>query len=59
LSGTARLARAAAINELASKLAQPLEEIFERQLKPRLETLPTRKQRAAAEGSPETQPPRP
>jgi len=59
LSGTARLARAAAINELASKLAQPLEEIFERQLKPRLETLPTRKQRAAAEGSPETQPRRP
>ena len=59
LSGTERLARAAAINELAGKLARPLEEIFERQLKPRLETLPTRKQRAAAEGSPATQPGRP
>jgi hypothetical protein len=59
LSGTERLARAAAINELAGKLARPLEEIFERQLKPRLETLPTRKQRAAAEGTPDTQPGRP
>jgi hypothetical protein len=47
-----------AIRQERAKLRQPLDEIFERQLKPRLEKLPTRAQRAAAEGDepPATQP---
>ncbi len=36
-------------SQQAAKLRAPLNEIFERQLKPRLEKLPTRAQRAAAE----------
>ncbi len=47
-------------SQQATKLRAPLNEIFERQLKPRLEKLPTRAQRAAAEPDqpPTTQPAR-
>lgn len=44
-----RAARLAALREQQAKLHEPIDEIFEKQLKPRLEKLPTRKQRAAAE----------
>lgn len=47
-------ARASAERRLAA-LRRPIEEIFERQLKPRLEKLPTRKQRDAL-GGPASQP---
>jgi hypothetical protein len=42
--------RQAALRERRAKLHEPIDEIFEKQLKARLEKLPTRKQRAAAEG---------
>jgi hypothetical protein len=44
-----RRAKAAALAEVIDKLCRPVEEIFEKQLKPRLERLPTRKQRTEAE----------
>jgi len=37
------------LNEQKSKLMEPVEQIFDKRLKPRLETLPTRAQRKAAE----------
>lgn len=43
--------KAAAIAEKRKKLLEPIDRIFEGQLKPRLESLPTRAQRAAAEES--------
>lgn len=42
-------ARLASIKEEREKLRGPINEVFEKQLKPRLEKLPTRAQRAAAE----------
>jgi hypothetical protein len=50
LETSQRAAKAAAVADVLEKLGQPIEQIFERQLKPHLESLPTRKQRAAAEG---------
>jgi hypothetical protein len=47
-----REARLATIRDARQKLRAPIDEIFEEQLKPRLEKLPTRKQRAAAEPEP-------
>ena len=44
-----RAQRLAAIDKRHRKLMQPIDEIFEKQLKPRLEKLPTRAQRRAAE----------
>jgi len=44
-----RAQRLAAIDKRHRKLMQPIDEIFEKQLKPRLEKLPTRAQRRAEE----------
>jgi hypothetical protein len=44
-----RAQRLAAIDKRHRKLMQPIDEVFEKQLKPRLEKLPTRAQRRAAE----------
>ena len=44
-----RAPRAAALADVLDKLCKPIDTIFERQLKPRLAKLPTRKQRAAVE----------
>lgn len=46
-----RTARLGELRAQQAKLHEPLDEVFEEQLKPRLEKLPTRKQRAAAEAS--------
>jgi hypothetical protein len=46
-----RKTRLESLAEARRKLRAPLDEIFEQQLKPRLEKLPTRKQRADAEGT--------
>jgi hypothetical protein len=48
-AGTATAKELWARSQQAAKLRAPLNEIFERQLKPRLDKLPTRAQRAAAE----------
>ncbi len=47
----ARAERLAELNKSKQKLLEPLTGIFEDQLKPRLETLPTRAQRRAAEAT--------
>lgn len=44
--------RLSALEEQRRELMQPITEIFERELKPRLEKLPTRAQRKAAEDTP-------
>ena len=44
-----RAQRLAAIDKRHRKLMQPIDEIFEKQLRPRLEKLPTSAQRRAAE----------
>ncbi len=49
-------ARTATVNAERARLLKPLDAIFEQQLKPRLDRLPTRAQRAAAEASPASQP---
>jgi hypothetical protein len=43
--------RAAELRERRQKLFEPIDQIFERQLKPRLEKLPTRAQKEAAEST--------
>ena len=48
-----KLAELAKIRERKTKLMEPIDQIFERQLKPRLEKLPTRAQRKEAEKAPE------
>jgi len=47
-----KLDRIAKINTQRAKLLEPLNQIFERQLKPRLEKLPTSAQRRAAAAEP-------
>lgn len=47
------------LTQKRTELLKPLDEIFERQLKPRLEKLPTRAQRDAAEKGPKSQAPTP
>jgi cell division septum initiation protein DivIVA len=42
------------LNQQRAKLLAPIDEIFERQLKPRLDKLPTRAQRQAAEAAPKS-----
>ncbi len=54
-----RAQRLAAIDERHQKLMQPVNEVFEKQLKPRLEKLPTRAQRRAAEAKAASQPSKP
>lgn len=46
-----RTARLAAIDKKQQELTRPIDEIFQKQLKPRLERLPTRTQRQAAEAA--------
>lgn len=46
----------AALNKQRNKLMEPLDQIFEKQLKPRLEKLPTRAQRRAAEAAAKKKP---
>ncbi|MCH8334140.1 hypothetical protein IIC65_09425 [Candidatus Sumerlaeota bacterium] len=41
----------AALAEERAKLRQPIDAIFDKQLKPRLDTLPTRKQRELAKSA--------
>lgn len=51
-----RATHAAAILQVLDKVAQPLDDIFEKRLRPRLDKLPTRKQRQAADPPPPTKP---
>lgn len=51
--------RLAVSHERRRRLMQPIDDIFENQLKPRLDKLPTRAQRAAAEANAATQPAKP
>ena len=56
LTGKERQKQEVVIEDLRRRIMKPIEKIFETQLKPRLDKLPTRAQREAAEQCSQTKP---